>query len=106
MKLIWGNTSRGEKLPVFSSDANLYLINVVLKISFLLLAIREDHAAVTVLDSSNPLTLVAGPVCPVHLAVAITFVILVFAFISVPACPLKLTKAALLVIYVISFICI
>ena len=98
--------TRLQQLTVFSRDTNFYLINVVFKIPFFLLSVWENHAAVTVLDTPNPLPLVARPICPVHLAIPVALVVLVLTFVCIATGPLKLTKATLLVIDVVPLVSI
>lgn len=56
------------------------------------------------LNAFDPLSLVAGAVRPVHLAVALALIILVFALVRVSAGPLELPKATLLVVNVVAFV--
>lgn len=60
---------------------------VVLKLPFLNSAIRERHLAVSVLNASSPLSLIYGAVRPEHFAEAVSFVVLVAAFVHVSALP-------------------
>lgn len=60
---------------------------VVLKLPLLNSAIRERHLAVPVLNASSPLSLIYGAVRPEHFAEAVSFVVLVAAFVHVSALP-------------------
>lgn len=85
-------------------DLHLHFVDVVLKIALLLGAVWENHAAVSVLDACTPLALVAAAICPVHLSVAFSLVILVFSFVDVTAGPGKLAEATFTVLDVVAFI--
>ena len=58
--------------------------NVVLKVAFLLGAVREDHSAPAVLDSAFPLTHVGGAIDPGHLAEAFALILVELALVDVP----------------------
>jgi hypothetical protein len=61
--------------------------NVVLKLPLLNSAIRERHLAVAVLNTSSPLSLIYGAVRPEHLAEAVSFIVLITAFVHVSTLP-------------------
>lgn len=90
------------------SIRNLYFhfVNIVFKIALFYVTIRENHATVTMLDTSNPFALVATSVCPVHLSVTVTFIILIFPFVNVTTSPHKLPKSALSIIYIVAFVAV
>ena len=56
------------------------------------------------LNPTNPLSLVAGAISPVHLSVPVPLVILVLAFVNVSTGPCKLAKAAFVVVDVVAFV--
>ena len=56
------------------------------------------------LDSAFPLTFIARSIFPVHLSIAVSFIIFVAAFIKVAAFPGELTHSVLLVIFILTFI--
>ena len=74
---------------LFLADLNLNLEDVVLEISLLLGTIWEDHLSISVLDASDPFSLVTATVGPIHFTVAIPFVFFVLAFVNVPTGPLE-----------------
>lgn len=80
--------------------------NVVFEVSFLLLAIRKDHAAQSVLYASNPLTFVHATISPQHLTVALSLVLLVISFIDVARCPGENAFAVLLVLLIFTLVCV
>ena len=85
---------------------HLYLEDIVLKVTFLLGAIGEDHFAITMLNASDPFTLVTATIGPVHFAIAVPLVLLVLALIYVSARPLEHPIAVLLVIQVVTLIAV
>ena len=77
------------QLLLFLTNLNLNLEDVVLEISLLLGAIREDHLSISVLNASDPFSLVTATVGPIHFTVAIPLVFFVLAFVNVSAGPLE-----------------
>jgi len=104
LKLRWRHATRLKQLSILSRNTNLNFINIVLKVPFLLLAVWENHASVAMLDSSYPLTLITGAICPIHFTISISLVILVLSFESVATSPLELAKTAFLIVNVIAFV--
>ena len=86
------------------TDLNFYFVNVVFKVTFLLVAIWEYHFTIAMLDASNPLTLIAASIRPVHLPVAISLVILVLSLVHVTTCPLEHPIPVLLVSVVVPLV--
>ena len=85
---------------------NFHFVDVIFKVSFFEIAIREDHSPVTVLDAPNPFALVATSISPVHFTISVAFVVLIFALINVSTSPDELAKATFSVIKIVSFITI
>ena len=83
---------------LFLADLNLNLEHIVLEVTLFLRAIWEDHLTIAVLDTPYPPTLVTATVGPVHLAVAVAFIFLVFALVDVSTGPLEYTIAMLTVV--------
>jgi len=91
-------------LAVSVCNLDFYFIHIIFKVAFLGRSIREYHAAIAMLNSTNPFALVAAPVCPVHFTVAFSFVIFIFAFVNVTTCPDELTESTFSIVYIITFI--
>ena len=85
---------------------DFYLVYVVFKVPLFPGVVWKNHAPVTVLDSADPFALVAAAVSPVHLAIAISLVVLVLAFINVATSPLELTKPAFMVVDIVALVAI
>ena len=76
------------------------LERVVLKHTFFDSTIRKFHAADTILDSTDPFSLVAGSIFPEHLTVAMPFIVLVATFVVVATLPREHAESVLLVVLV------
>ena len=100
----WPDILHALCLLLLLTDLYLHFEHVVLEVAFLLRAVREDHLSVPVLDSTDPLTLIAAAIGPVHLAVAVSFVLFVFALVDVSTGPLEYTIAVLAITQVVTFI--
>lgn len=90
--------------------ANLWCLHlgslegVVFEKTFLDATVWELHPTRPILDSSDPLALVARAIFPVHFSVAVSLVILVAALVVIPALPREHSHAILLIILVCTFV--
>jgi hypothetical protein len=75
---------------------------VFLKLSFHDLAILQYNGAKSVLHSLFPVAFVAAAVNPVHLTVAMPFIVPVLSNIVIATLPIKLTVAMLSIIAVVA----
>ena len=80
------------------------LESVVLEQAFLDSTIGELHAASTVLYTVAPLALVARPVFPVHLAIAVPLIVFIAPLVVVARLPSEETKAVLFVVLVAALV--
>jgi hypothetical protein len=71
--------------------------DIVLEESKFLKAIWENHKADSVLDTLEPVSSIDITIYPVHLAIALSQVIFVFAFEDIATLPVKLSVAVFLV---------
>ena len=85
-------------------DSLRSLERIVLEQALLDPAVGELHPPYAVLDASLPFTLVARPIFPVHLSIAVPLVILVASLIVVTTFPGELAHSVLLVIFILTFI--
>ena len=85
---------------------HFYLIDVVFEVAFLARAVWENHAPISVLNSADPFALVTAAVRPVHLAVALSFVVLILSFVNITTCPGKLAEAAFPIVYVVALVAV
>jgi len=104
MKKIW--VCALHHLPVSIRYLYFYFVDVVFKIALFNVTIRENHATVTMLNASDPFALVTASVCPVHLAVTVAFIILVFTLVNVTTRPHKLPESTLSIIDIIAFVAV
>ena len=77
---------------------------VVLEETLLDSAIREHHAADTILDALYPLTLVARAVLPVHFSVTVPLIVSVAALVEIATFPGELAHSILLVVVVVALV--
>ena len=84
----------------------MHLEDIVLKVAFLLGAVREDHFAISVLNSTDPLALITATVCPIHLSVAISFIFFVLTLVDVSTGPLEHSIPVLSITQVVTFIAV
>jgi len=70
-------------LGLFIEICRRLLVNVVLEDTFFDASIWERHAAQSMLNTILPFSFVAAAVCPIHLPVAMSLVILVAAAVLV-----------------------
>lgn len=89
---------RAQHLPLIVRYLNLYLVDVVLEVTFFASAVWEDHAPVAMLDATDPFSLVTTAVSPVHLSVSFPFIVFIFTLVDVSTCPCELPEAALPVV--------
>ena len=92
-----------KALLLWSSDLGA-LKSVVLEQALLEATVGEFHLTVSVLNASDPLTLVARAVFPVHLTVAMSLIIFVTPAIVIARLPREHSHSILFIIFVISFI--
>jgi hypothetical protein len=85
---------------------DFYLIYIIFKVTFFGRSIREYHASIAMLNSTDPFALIAAPICPIHFSVTFSFVIFVLTFVNVTTRPDKLTESTFSIIYIITFITI
>lgn len=79
---------------------------IVLKVSFFGRSIREDHPSNSVLDASDPLTLVHAAISPEHLSITMSLVIEVVTFVYVSTRPCVDSMATLLIMFVVTIVII
>ena len=91
---------------VFLADLDFDFEDVVFKVAFFARAVRENHLAVAVLNSSDPLTMVAATVRPVHFSIAISLVFFVFSLVDVAAGPLEDAIPMLSIIIVVTLVAV
>ena len=82
------------------------LESVVFEQTFLDTTVRELHAASSILDTMAPLALVAAPVFPVHLTIAVPLVILIAPLVIVARLPSEETEAILFIVFVAALVLI
>ena len=78
----------------------------MLKESFLYFSIRKQHFSMTMLNPSDPVSLIDTPICPFHLSISISLIIFVFTFVTITTGPLEDSKSMFLIIQIVSFILI
>lgn len=99
--------SRPHNIGLWSRFLGFWpFVNIELKVAFFDGSIWEEHLPVTVLDSFLPLTLVDTGISPLHLTIAISFIIFVLSFVDIPTGPSENTKSMLLVETVVPFVLI
>lgn len=76
-------------LLLLLADLHFNLEDVVFEVTLLLGSIWEDHLAVAVLNTPDPLALVAATISPVHLTVAVPLILLVLSLVDVATRPLE-----------------
>ena len=77
-------------------------VDIVAEESIFDSTIRESHDSEAMLDAPHPVTIVEALVCPPHLALSMSLVILKVTFITVPRGPGELSVTVLLVHVVLS----
>lgn len=82
------------------------LESVVFEQTFLNTTVRELHSTSSILDTMAPLALVAAPVFPVHLTIAVPLVILIAPLVIVARLPSEETEAILFIVFVAALVLI
>ena len=82
------------------------LESVVFEQTFLDTTVRELHSTSSILDTMAPLALVAAPVFPVHLTIAVPLVILIAPLVIVARLPSEETEAILFIVFVAALVLI
>jgi hypothetical protein len=95
-----------QQLALAVSNLDFHFVDVVFKVALLLRSIREDHPPVSVLDASDPFTLIATTIGPIHFSVTIPLVVFVFSFVAIATRPLKMTKTAFTIVDIVSFVAV
>ena len=88
------------------TDLYFDFVYIVFKVTFLLRPIREYHFTVSMLDASDPFTLVTASICPVHLSIPVSFIVFIFSFVNITTSPLEYPVAVLFVSVVVTFVAV
>ena len=81
-------------------------VHVHFEPTFFYLAVWENHFPLPVLNALPPVASIGAPVCPCHLSISISLILLIFTLIHVSAGPLEHPESLLLVFTIITLICV
>ena len=104
--LRWSRVEDTLLILVFLTDLHFHLEYIVFEVAFLRSGVRKHHLAVAVLDATDPFSMVATPISPVHLSVPVSFIFLVLAFVDVTTGPLENSIAMFSVVEIVTLIAV
>ena len=87
----------------FTNGFSIALENICVEVAVLDSAIRKGHNSLSMLDSFDPVSFVAGAIGPVHLAVAHALIVDVVSVVDISTFPGEGAHTIFLIVHIFSF---